>query len=41
MEIFSSAQEKGLGKASCALPKPLYYFQIKMHQDAPRIFHSG
>ncbi|MFR2082494.1 MAG: hypothetical protein ACLS7A_01960, partial [Christensenellales bacterium] len=19
----------------------LYYFQIKMHQDAPRIFHSG
>ena len=33
-------------KASPALPTncavvPLYYFQMKMRQDAPRIFHSG
>ena len=33
-------------KASPTLPTncavlPLYYFQIRMRQDAPRIFHSG
>ena len=32
---------QGYGTQMTALAWDLYYFQIKMHQDAPRIFHSG
>jgi len=29
------------GRSMCLVRFFLYYFQIRMRQDAPRIFHSG
>jgi hypothetical protein len=44
MRRISSHIEKSAFRGKIILPKGvfhLYYFQIRMRQDAPRIFHSG